>query len=315
MGQFMTLLWKKPSWPSFNWSSSELLEPLTQARFSQGRVLALQNPFVHSYEVSEQKQALYENLLWPEPLSVERLHGWQASLFPTGYSGVKKIKVGQWRQTDRLAAGTRNTHAVEAASISSNFLLFLSWWQEPPVNLDPLIRAALTFFWFISLSPYDDGNYTLACAMAERALQESEKSGSRLYDLSLQLEESRTRVVEVLTSAQLGEGDLTEWIVYFLELHQQATASAYAIAEQDNHEASFWKTISEYDLNARQRQVLKHLYDTKLDSISNRDYVQLTQTSRESAKRDLKHLAECGALKATGQRGRSVRYTLNIAAF
>ncbi|MBY0451963.1 MAG: DUF4172 domain-containing protein, partial [Bdellovibrionaceae bacterium] len=244
MGQYMTHLWKKPSWPSFNWSSSELLEPLTQARFSQGRVLALKNPFVHSDEVSEQKQALYEDLLVPSPLTVERLNGWQASLYPTGYSGVKKIKIGQWRTTDRLAAGTRNAYAVEAASIEANFSLFMSWWQEPPVDLDPLIRSALTFFWFISLSPYDDGNYALACALAELALQESEKSTARLYDISLQLEENRSLAVEKLTRAQLGDGDLTEWIIFFLELHQQATLSAFAIAEQDNNEAAFWKSIS-----------------------------------------------------------------------
>lgn len=310
MGQNMTLLWKKPSWPSFNWSSSELLEPLTKARFSQGRVLALKNPFVHSDEVSEQRQALYEDLLLPAPLTVERLNGWQASLFPNGYAGVKKIKIGQWRTTDRLAAGARNANAVEAASIEANFQLFMSWWQEPPVDFDPLVRAALTFFWFISLSPYDDGNYALACALAELALQEDEKSAARLYDISLQLEENRAAVVEQLTRAQLGDGNLTEWIVYFLELHRQATLSAFAIAEQDNNEAAFWKSISIYDLNSRQRMFLKHMYDSKAESVTNREYAQLTRTSRESAKRDLKVLVQYGILFKPLAKGRSVAYTL-----
>lgn len=310
MGQIMTHLWKKPSWPSFNWSSSELLEPLTQARFSQGRVLALKNPFVHSYEVSEQTQSLYEDLLTPSPLSVERLNGWQASLYPTGYSGVKKIKIGQWRTTDRLVAGARNAHAVEASSIDSNFSLFVSWWHEPAVDLDPLVRSALTFFWFIALSPYDDGNYALACALAELALQENEKSVARLYDISLQLEENRSLVVEKLIQAQLGNGDLTEWIIFYLELHQQATGSAYAIAEQDNNESAFWKSISQHDLNSRQRLVLKHMYDSKAESISNREYVDLTKTSRESAKRDLKSLVQAGVLRQPASKGRSVKYRI-----
>jgi Fic family protein len=308
MGQIMTHLWNKPSWPSFNWSSSELLDPLTQARFSQGRVLALKNPFVHSGEISDQKQSLYEDLLVPAPLSKERLNGWQASLFPTGYSGVKKIKIGQWRTTDRLSAGTRNAYAVEAESIEANFSLFMSWWQETPVDLDPLIRSALTFFWFISLSPFEDGNYTLACSLAELALQESEKSTTRLYDISLQLEENRSLTIEKLTKAQVGDGDLTEWIIFFLELHRQATLSAFAIAEQDNNESAFWKSISQFDLNSRQRQFLKQLYDSKINSITNREYVEMTNTSRESAKRDLKELVSLGLLKQPSGRGRSVKY-------
>ena len=32
-----------------------------------------------------------------EPLSGERLRGWHAALFPTGYSGMGKVAVGRWR--------------------------------------------------------------------------------------------------------------------------------------------------------------------------------------------------------------------------
>ena len=34
---------------------------------------------------------------WREPLTVERLCGWQAALFPTGFAGVKKVKSGALR--------------------------------------------------------------------------------------------------------------------------------------------------------------------------------------------------------------------------
>ena len=33
-----------------------------------------------------------------EPLTRERLFGWHAALFPTGYSGLHRIKVGGWRE-------------------------------------------------------------------------------------------------------------------------------------------------------------------------------------------------------------------------
>lgn len=31
-----------------------------------------------------------------EPLTAERLFGWHAAQFPTGYSGMNKVAVGQW---------------------------------------------------------------------------------------------------------------------------------------------------------------------------------------------------------------------------
>ena len=31
------------------------------------------------------------------PLTAQRLYGWHAALFPTGYNGLTRIRVGQWR--------------------------------------------------------------------------------------------------------------------------------------------------------------------------------------------------------------------------
>ncbi len=37
-----------------------------------------------------------------EPLTVDRLRSWQAALFPTGYSGLHRIMVGDFRKTRGL---------------------------------------------------------------------------------------------------------------------------------------------------------------------------------------------------------------------
>jgi Fic family protein len=34
---------------------------------------------------------------YDQPLTAERLWSWQAALFPTGYSGILRIQVGEWR--------------------------------------------------------------------------------------------------------------------------------------------------------------------------------------------------------------------------
>src|SRR5579864_8869488 len=38
---------------------------------------------------------------YDRPLTTERLFSWQASLFPTGRSGMTRIKVGAWREDGR----------------------------------------------------------------------------------------------------------------------------------------------------------------------------------------------------------------------
>jgi len=48
---------------------------------------------------------------YDQPLSAERLFGWHASLFPTGRSGMRKIRVGAWRDD-----GTGPTQVVCGSS-------------------------------------------------------------------------------------------------------------------------------------------------------------------------------------------------------
>jgi len=52
------------------------------------------------------------------PVSRERLFGWHAALFPTGYSGISKIKAGGWRD-DASGPNQRSAGAGCAAEIGS----------------------------------------------------------------------------------------------------------------------------------------------------------------------------------------------------
>ncbi|MBY0553333.1 DUF4172 domain-containing protein [bacterium] len=299
----MTYLWQKAEWPAFNWSSSALLEVLVNARFEQGRLLSLPNNFVHSFEISDIKKHLYSDLLAAGPVSVERIHGWQASLFPTGFSGVKKIKIAELRNKELLRSSLPQKHLQE------EFARYLHWWQEPPVELDPVLRSAIAFFWFYLLSPYEDGNFDLACALSEKALQEEEKLNLRPYDISVQLEENREQVIQKIEKCSTGSGDITEWLLYYLELYLTAVRAAYIIADQNQTIDHFWKTYSAYDLNQRQRKVLNYMLELQV-AMTNREYVDLCKTSRESAKRDLAELVKVGILKSGEKKGRSVSYSL-----
>lgn len=296
----MTYLWEKAEWPSFNWTNSALLDALVKVRHEQGKLLALGQSFVHSYEVSEQKKAIFADLFEPKH-SYERLLGWQASLYPTGFAGIKKIKVGELRTKDlvRPSLPSKNLH--------EELQKYLHWWNEPPVELDLFLRSAMAFYWFILISPFEDGNYQVAAALAEKILQENENTKFRTYDLALQLEENEDAVINIIRSGATGNGDLTPWMVYFLNLAQTALTSSLAVAEHRVASDLFWKNISKYDLNSRQRKILNLMFDESL-VMNNRLYVELCKTSRESAKRDLTELVKLDILKLGQKKGRSIEY-------
>ena len=180
------------------------------------------------------------------------------------------------------------------------------------MELDPVLRSAISFFWFYGISPYEDGNFDLACALSELSLQENEKSLLRKYDLSLQLDENRDEVLKQIDNSLKGSGDITNWILYFLDLYNLAVDSAYIIADKNFTRDLFWKKFSTLDLNQRQRKVLNYMLDAQDEPMTNRLYVQIVKTSRETSKRDLAELVFLNVLKKNYARGRSSSYFLEL---
>jgi Fic family protein len=301
----MTYLWQKAEWPSFNWSNSEVLELLVTARFEQGRLLSLGSSFVHSYEISEIKSPIYTDIIEPgrQPMTFARLAGWQASLFPTGYAGIKKISVAELRTKDLSRS------SLPQKNLKEELEKYLHWWTEPPVELDPVVRSAMAFFWFMLISPFEAGNFELACALSELALQEAELSSTRLYDISVQLMENKSEVLQNIEARAKASGDITEWILFYLRHYTAATRSSYAIADKVQKAEKFWKNFSAFDLNSRQRKILNLMLEENC-TMTNREFVDICNTSRESAKRDLAEMVKFGILKTGEKKGRSVTYSL-----
>ncbi|MBE0591447.1 MAG: DUF4172 domain-containing protein, partial [Gemmatimonadales bacterium] len=88
----------------------------------------------------------------------ERLFGWHAALFPTGYSGLSKIKVGGWRddatgpmQVVSGPIGRQRVHfeATPADRLEAETSRFLDWLNAAS-NEPPLIKAGLGHLWFVT---------------------------------------------------------------------------------------------------------------------------------------------------------------------
>ncbi len=100
------------------------------------------------------------------PVTRDRLFGWHAALFPTGYSGLVKITVGGWRddangpmQVVSGRVGRQRVHfeAPPADRLESEIDGFLAW-ANSASGEPPLIKAGLAHLWFVTLHPFDDGN-------------------------------------------------------------------------------------------------------------------------------------------------------------
>ncbi len=77
------------------------------------------------------------------PLTAERLFGWHAALFPTGYSGMNKLTVGRWRddaagpmQVVCGPVGRRRLHfqAPLADVLPTEMARFLTWANRTRAN-------------------------------------------------------------------------------------------------------------------------------------------------------------------------------------
>lgn len=254
-------------------------------------------------------------------LTLQRLCGWQAALFPTGFSGLHEIRVGQLRGDEPMhvvsgAIGYERVHfeAPPKAKLQAELDAFLSWFNAPPDGFDGLIRAGIAHFWFVTLHPFEDGNRRLARAIGDMALSQDEHLPMRLFSLSAQVLREREGYYCVLEQTQRGGMDVTEWLIWFLvQVEASAMAAEQTVAHTIN-KARFWLRHQTTHLNERQRKMLNRLLDAGAEEfeggINTRKYMSLTKTSRATAYRELADMVEKNCLQAAGKGGRSSGYNV-----
>lgn len=258
-------------------------------------------------------------------LNSERLFSWHAALFPTGYSGINRISVGKWREGEdpmEIVSGdfkNINIHYVAPPSsmVQKEMDNFFTWWSNS--KEDGIIRAAISHFWFVTIHPFDDGNGRIARAITDMALAQDEKTGKRLYSLSSQIVKEKSEYYKVLEDTQKGDGDITNWLLWFLNMYSRSIESSKNKIEHSSLLNRLFNTLSGFNLNQRQLKVMKKLIESCPEGfeggLTNRKYVSITKTSSESAKRDIKKLVELKLLKKNQAKGRSTSYSLGEFLF
>ena len=253
-----------------------------------------------------------------KPLTVERLQDWHAALFPTGRSGMRKIKAGKWRndkkgpmQVVSGAIGKERVHfeAVPAARMPIEMTAFLDWFNRR-ADTDEVLHAAQAHLWFVTIHPFDDGNGRIARAIADMALARSEKSPQRFYSMSTQIRQERDAYYEALETTQKASMDVTAWIEWFLGCLSRAIDGASSTLSEVLAKARFWESVKGTALNERQTLVLNRLLDGFEGKLTTSKYAKLAKCSRDTALRDILALVERGIVKRGPEKGRSTSYML-----
>lgn len=249
------------------------------------------------------------------PLSSERLFGWHNVLFPTGISGLYRIEVGKYRtgemQVVSGAMGMERVHyqAPAADRVPSEMERFISWVNNDK-QTDAVLKAAIAHLWFVSIHPFDDGNGRIARALTDMLLARSENCGKRFYSVSAEMKLRQKEYYDVLERTQHGDGEITEWLLWFLRCFEQALDSAADTLSSVLRKADFWERNRNVSFNERQRKLLNMQFDGFFGKLTTSKWAKIAKCSTDTALNDIRDLVAKGVLKKTEAGGRSTNYAL-----
>lgn len=257
---------------------------------------------------------------YSDPLSPDRLFGWHAALFPTGRSGMHRIRVGEWRndetgpmQVVSGAMGKERVHfqAPDAARLPEEMQRFCKWFNEDS-PIDPVIKAGVAHIWFISIHPFDDGNGRIARAITDMQLSKSEDTSQRFYSMSAQIRIQRNQYYDILEKTQRGDLDISEWLLWFLECMKKSLESTNLIFERILIKAAFWDKYAGTVFNSRQILMINKLLGHFEGKLNTSKWAKMTKSSQDTALRDIQDLVEKGVLVREEPGGRSTHYQMNL---
>ena len=322
-----------PDWTQFRYNAQSVMEALGQTRLQEGRLIGiadladdrqtetqmLAQDIVASYaldgymlnletvidEIEKRNSAEGEIRNWIGafqnarlPLTEERLFAWHAAI------GQNKVKSFRTKENS-----VETFTGVGAERIPLEMGRFLKWFESS--SQDGAIKAAIAHFWFLTIRPFEDGNGRIARALSTMLLARSENTSRSLFTLNLEIFEHREEYLAILARTQSGNGDLTEWILWFLRTLRNAIEKRERDLEDTFKKMRFIQKNQQKDLKGRERKIVEAVWNKDLpDIFSVKEIASLTGTSHDSALRDIQNLIKKGIVRAESKGGRSQKYSL-----
>ena len=273
-------------------------------------------------------EILIDSNLNKSDLKLDRLHGWHNCLFEhTQYDRINKITIAKFRNHSDMevvsgAIGHEKVHykAVPVEKIDTDIENFLYYCNKSDENI--YIKSAIAHLWFVVIHPYDDGNGRLARAITDYILSSNNSiTQFKLYSISTAISGNRSEYYHILdntTNLFLNkEFDLTPWLIWHLNILNNAMQQALKNIEYLIQKTKFWDKHRKNALNERQIKVLNKILDMGSENfeggINTKKYIALTKVSKATAIRDITELLDFGCIEQiNGTAGRNVRYKVKI---
>ena len=277
------------------------------------------------FPTTEQTDGLAEIMLdavqnLTEPLALDRILHWHDRLFPQGYTMFNPVIGGQLRGdtpmqvvSGRIDRPTVHFEAPSRDILDAELDAFITWFNDSltDATLDPLLRAAITHLWFITLHPLDDGNGRITRLLTDLALAQAEQQSVRFYAMSVGILANRKHYYEILERTQKGGLDISEWLMWFLDTLDETFTGVFAEVDQTVYKTNYWRSIDQTKLTTEQVKVLNRMLDGDFsEGINASHYQKVAKVSSATATRHLNALIEHGCLVKSGSGGRSTRYLL-----
>lgn len=239
-------------------------------------------------------------------------------MFPTGYSGLSKIRVGDWRDDAQgpmqVVSGPVHRPKVHYEAPAANRLNaemsdFLLWFNADQ-HEDLVVKAGLAHLWLVTIHPFEDGNGRIARAVGDMVLARAERSAQRYYSLSAQIQLERKDYYDRLEATQKGDLDITDWLDWFLACLLRALQGAEETLATVLTKARFWQHCAGLPLNERQIKLLNKLLDGFDGKLTSSKWAAIAKCSQDTALRDINELLACNVLKKSDASGRSTCYAI-----
>ena len=234
---------------------------------------------------------------YDQPLSKEKLCAWQAAFFPTGFSEGSQIEIGQYRTNEEHIVsglfGREKIHYIAPSPdrVEEEMQKFLTWFDNQD-SVSSVIRSAIAHFWFVSIHPFEDGNGRLARILSDMLLARGQKSEFRFYNVSSQINKDKNHYYDILERMQHGDGDITEWLVWYMQKLVDALDEAETIVTTILNKSFFWQKASSVPMTERQTQMLNLFLDGYEAKITSKTWASLAKCSKDTAIRDIQDLVE-----------------------
>lgn len=312
----MLFIHQYPDWTNFRFAKKAVLDKLCRVRFAQGELRGKSTLAISKATAESIQQEDFESLLkidgkdsppptlfsaarnFSLPMTEKRLFSLHASLFQNG---------GYYRKS-------ANNKSISFSGVSTERIpreiqKWILYFNDS--TTDAVLKAAIVHFWFLTIRPFDFGNGILARLFCDMLLSKSENSPIHFYALNKEIFQDRDSYFEILYKSQTSNGDITEWILWFLSKLETSLSNAGQNLQKQFALAKRQLSFSGVAFHEREQALIEDFLKNPEKEISSSEWALNAGISHDSALRDLNDLVQKNILSKSAGKGRNTRYRLN----